>query len=244
MSNVEFYAKLKIREGQLAAFKRHVDAIVDAARNRADTLRHDWFLYEGKGESVVMAVYRDDAAFQSHHAAACEHFDALPRICAPSLEFLGDAAPATQAALAAFNPRVFKFAYGIKPASTTLHEALRSPAGIEIYTKFTIFPGHLDGCKRVGADLIPIVSSKDPGTSRYDWFYDDEALQGIAMDCYLDTPSMFAHMKNAHDVHELLFDHSTMVTEFLGELPEDAKAAVARYNPYILPLYAGIQKAR
>ena len=62
------------------------------------------------------------------------------------------------------------------------------------------------------------------------------------MDCYKDTPSMFAHMKNAHDVHELLFDHSTMVTEFLGELPDEAKAAVARYNPYILPLYAGLRR--
>ena len=93
----------------------------------------------------------------------------------------------------------------------------------------------------MGADLIPIVSSKDPGTTRYDWFYDDEKLQCVAMDCYKDTPSMFAHMKNAHDVHELLFDHSTMVTEFLGELPEEAKAAVARYNPYIRPLYAGLK---
>lgn len=242
MSNVEFYIKLKIRDGQIPQFKRHVDAIVDMARQQDETLRNDWFLHEGKAESVVMAVYRDDAAFRAHHAAAREHFDAVADMCDASLEFLGEIAADTESALRAFNPRVFRFAYGIKPSSTTMHEALRSPNGIEIYTKFTIFPGHLDSCKQVGADLIPIVSSKDPGTSRYDWFYDDEKLQGIAMDCYLDTPSMFAHMKNAHDVHELLFDHSTMITEFLGELPEDAKAAVARYNPYVLPLYAGLRK--
>lgn len=242
MPNIEFYAKLKINVGQLQKFKQHADAIVATAWETGPaTLRCDWFIHEGKSESVAMVVYQDDAAMQLHLKLAHSHFDALADCGYGSLEFLGDVSATAQRAMSRFNPRVLPFAYGIKSISTTMHGALTSGKGIEIYTRFDILPGHFEGCKAVGAELIPIVSSKDPGTTRYDWFYDEANLQGVAMDAYLDTPSMFAHMKNAHDVHEKLFDHSTMITEFLGDLPEEAKAAVARYNPYILPLYAGLK---
>ena len=242
MPNVEFYAKLKIHEGQLQRFKRRVDAIVHTAGETGSaTLRCDWYINEEKNESVAMVVYKDDASMQLHHSLAASHFDHVADCCDASLEFLGAASAAAQATMSRFNPRVLAFAYGINPTSTTLHGALTSGSGIEIYTRFDIFPEHFEGCKAVGAELIPIIRSKDPGTTRYDWFYDEANLQGVAMDAYVDTPSMFAHMKNAHDVHEKLFDHSTMITEFLGELPQDAKAAVARYNPYILPLYAGLK---
>lgn len=243
MPNVEFYVKLKIGEGRMSGFKQNVDAIVANAKTMGEAvLRCDWFIHEGKSESVSMTVFADEAAMQKHFASVGKNYDAIAACASGNLQFLGNVSATTKSLVAKFNPRVLQFAYGIKPASTTIHAALgiNGKRGIEIYTRFDIFPEHLEGCKQVGADLIPIVSSKDPGTTRYDWFYDDEQRIGVAMDAYADTPSMFAHMKNAHDVHELLFDHCTMVTEFLGGLPAEAEAAVARYNPYILPLYAGL----
>ncbi len=241
MSNIEYYAKLKISNGQLSHFKAQADAIVHIAKDSKSVLRCDWFINEEKGEAVAMVVHTDNAAMQLHHAAAHAHYEAIAACCKGTLQFFGAAPSPIPAALTQLNPRTLPFAYGLQATPTTITQSYLAGGGIEIYTLIDIFAEHLDGCKAVGADLIPIVSSKDPGTTRYDWFYDDEKLQCVAMDCYKDTPSMFAHMKNAHDVHELLFDHSTMVTEFLGELPEEAKAAVARYNPYILPLYAGLK---
>lgn len=87
-----------------------------------------------------MAVYRNDTAFQDHHIAAREHFDALTRMCESQLEFFVDPSADTQIALAGFNPRVFKFAYGIKSESSAIHDALTSPNEIEVYTKFNILP--------------------------------------------------------------------------------------------------------
>ena len=244
MANVEYYAKLKIKNDQLPRFKRHVDAVVSAA-NAVDaaTLRCDWFINEDKKEAVAMVVHRDEAAMLAHHAVAGSHYEALADCSSGALDFFGDPVAVVVKAMSRFNPRVLKFAYGLNATSTSIHAALTNKSrGIEIYSRFTIHAGHFDACKAVGAALIPIVSSKDPGTTRYDWFYDEASLQCVAIDAYLDTPSMFAHMKNAHDVHEELFEHSTMLTEFLGELPEAAQAAVARYDPYILPLYAGMKR--
>jgi quinol monooxygenase YgiN len=244
MANVEFCAKLKIQVSQLVSFKRHVDAIVGAANAAGSgALRCDWFIDEIKNEAAAMVVYRDESAMLSHHDVVGSHYDALADCSKRELEFFGDPSAAIVKAMSRFNPRVLKFAYGLNKTSTPMHGALTNEVrGIEIYSRFTIHGGHFDACKAVGAALIPIVSSKDPGTTRYDWFYDEASLQCVAMDAYADTPSMFAHMKNAHDVHEELFDHSTMMTEFLGELPQEAKAAVARYDPYILPVYAGLKR--
>ena len=245
MANVEFYTKLKINNGQLADFKRHVDAIVGAGNaSNGATLRCDWFINEVKNESVAMMGHRDDAAMLAHHSAVGSHYEAIANISSSELEFFGDPSSAVIKTMSRFNPRVLKFAYGLNKTPTPVHGALTGKTrGIEIYSHFNIYAGHFGACKAVGAALIPIVSGKDPGTTRYDWYYDEASLKCVAMDAYLDTPSMFAHMKNAHDVHEELFDHSTMITEFLGELPEEAKAAVARYDPYILPLYAGLKSS-
>ena len=238
MPHIEYYAKLKIHNGKMDKVKHAMDGINAAAKALgAQMLRSDWYLNEAKNEAATVSVYNDDAALHAHCAQAGEHFAALAACGDGLLQFFSTPPAQMPTTLAPFKPASFRFAYGIKSNPTPIHSAKR---GIEIYSLFSIFPGKRDAFKAVGAELLPIIRGKDPGTTRYDWFYDDANLKCVALDCYADTPSMFAHMKNAHDVHELLYDHSTMLTEFLGELPEDAKAAVAHYDPNVLPLYSGI----
>ena len=238
MPHIEYYAKLKIHNGKMDKVKHAMDGINAAAKALgAQMLRSDWYLNEAKHEAATVTVYNDEAALHVHCQQASEYFAALAANSEGSLQFFGAAPAQIHAALAAFIPAKFQFAYGIKSNPTPIHSTKR---GIEIYSLFSIFPGKLNEFKAVGAELLPIIRSKDPGTTRYDWFYDDANLKCVALDCYADTPSMFAHMKNAHDVHELLYNCSTMLTEFLGELPDDAKAAVARYDPNVLPLCAAL----
>jgi quinol monooxygenase YgiN len=141
--------------------------------------------------------------------------------------------------------KLFRFAAGLGPGSAA---SSFNPAGgrgetnhIEIYTRFFINPGSLAAFREAAAAMLQTTRENDPGTSRYDWFYDAAESECLALDTYDDAAAMFAHMANCHDAHERLLANATMVTEFLGGLPAAALAGLSKYEPYILPFFAGLK---
>ena len=67
MSHLEMHAQLKIRPGQLEAFKAHAAEIVRLAREKdTQTLRFDWFISEDGTQCEVHETYEGDAAFFEH----------------------------------------------------------------------------------------------------------------------------------------------------------------------------------
>lgn len=244
MAGIETHARCRIQEGRLEAFKRHASRIVDAAREAGDVLRCDWFISEERGEAVAMTVYRDDDALVAHRERADEAWrGARSASAGGTLEVFGELSGGARAALADEKPRVFGFVHGLQDGAPQPVVGARKPGGIEIYTRFDIREGELEAFKARGAELFVVVRDKDPGTLRYDWFYDETHMQCVVMDTYADAQGMFSHMRNAHDAHEKVLAHASMITEFLGELPPDAASAVAKYNPFVLKLHAGLRLA-
>lgn len=67
MTHLELHAQLKIRPGQLDAFKERVTEIVRQARQLdTDTLRFDWYLSDDGTRCEVHEVYANEAAFFAH----------------------------------------------------------------------------------------------------------------------------------------------------------------------------------
>ncbi len=232
MRPLEFYAKLSIRD--LEQFKRAAAALATAATaNDSGVLRCDWYLNEATQESVAMLVWRDRAALQAHRGRAALAVAALSASCECALTSLGELSTAVRAELGDCKPQILRYADGLTKKVTA------AGAPIEIATKFHIRAGMLDVFKRDAIALTDIVRREDPGTIRYDWFYDDANLLCYAMDTYRDSEAMFVHMRNCHAAHEKLLQHSAMVTEFLGALPAPAAAAVAKYNPYVAAFFFG-----
>jgi quinol monooxygenase YgiN len=67
MSHLEMHAQLKIRPGQLEAFKAQAAEIVRLAREKdTQTLRFDWFISEDGTQCEVHEIYESDAAFFEH----------------------------------------------------------------------------------------------------------------------------------------------------------------------------------
>jgi quinol monooxygenase YgiN len=234
MQAVETYAKYRIAAGQFPRFTQLVDAIDQTlASRRSSVPRADWFAGEAKGEAIAITVYRDETAYREVAGLLANLLAELNRICTTTIEILGGLAAECRNDTTA---RTHRFAYGINARPTPLATAPASDR-IEIFTQFNIKPGRLAQFEALGAEMTRIVRERDPGTIRYDWYYDDASRHCFALDTYADPPSMFAHMKNCHAIHERMIAEATMVTEFLGELPEAAQNAVARYDPYILPLH-------
>jgi quinol monooxygenase YgiN len=67
MSHLELQAQLKIRPGQLEAFKAQAAEIVALARDTdTQTLRFDWFISEDGTQCEVHEIYESDGAFFEH----------------------------------------------------------------------------------------------------------------------------------------------------------------------------------
>jgi quinol monooxygenase YgiN len=199
---------------------------------------------------VAIFVCSSARAVQSHFRDNNAGYAALSKCCDVAVEVLSGATPEVLAALPGESLRAFEFGGGLKSAtaaaefSSDIVSLVASRVGsdhIEIYTRFEIKSKDMPIFKKLAAELVSVVKAKDPGTPRYDWFYDDANSLSVAMDTYANASAMFAHMKNCHDVHHELLQHASMVTEFLGELPQEAMQAVAKYDPYILTFCAGLK---
>src|SRR5690242_19193510 len=67
MSRLELHAQLKIRPGQLDAFKAQAAEVVRQAREKdTQTLRFDWFISADGTQCEVHEAYESDAAFFEH----------------------------------------------------------------------------------------------------------------------------------------------------------------------------------
>ena len=239
MRPLEFYVKLHIR--RLEDFKQSVREIVSVLRVHTRGLRRcDWFVADDKMEAIAMLAWADHATLQAHCGLARAGMRRLLACCELTVTSLGALSPEALAEPDDLSVRVLHYADGLGLQQGLAAQAAGPP--IEIATTFHIQAAKLEIFKQDAAVLTEIVRRNDPGTIRYDWFYDDASLLCCAMDTYRDSEAMFEHMSNCHEAHNKLLVHSTMTTEFLGDLPEAAAAAVAKYHPYIAPFYCGLNR--
>lgn len=239
MARVETYARYRIRDGAVDEFRRLAAALVrGAGRGGPAPVRFDWFSNGDRGEAAAIAIHRDDRALAAHLAAAATGYRALLATCeVQSLDVLGAAAPQALAEVFGVAPRAFRFDKGLTRIPAT------DPAlgWIEVYTRFAIRPGELVPFRAYADEIVRIADERDPGTLRYDWYYDAAGEQCIAMDTYAGLKATVDHMKNCHEPHEGLLRHASMVTKFLGELAPDAQARLAAFRPFVLGFDVGLR---
>lgn len=166
-----------------------------------------------------------------HHAARATIIVAAAGTAA-EMAGLRDALRAPRGELLLLGEDGADLAFGFGLASAPPAE---TPPGIEIVTRFSIAAGQEAAFREQAQLLTDLVRARDPGTARYDWFFSGDGRSSVALDTYADTAGMLAHMANAHALHAGLLDIATMQTEFLGDPPADAWAAVAKYDPFVLP---------
>lgn len=245
MSNIEIYGKWRLQAGAMPEFIATARRLAGITLQQDPaTLRCDWFVHAASNEAISMTVHRDTAALQSHVACAGALYGRLAQLASVALQWVGR--PPTAALRALPLPATIADFDSGQGATTGADKFSRDVTGqpsphIEIFTHFAVQPGKLPDFKRHARQCLGIVIARDPGTSRYDWFYDDANHVSLALDTYDDPQSMFAHMKNCHDAHEQLLRVSSMTTEFLGEPPPQVLAAIGKYNPYISKFIAGLK---
>jgi quinol monooxygenase YgiN len=100
-----------------------------------------------------------------------------------------------------------------------------------------IYSGRLEEFKRLQAECIESVRTKDTGTLQYDWYFSNEFEECLVVERYRDSKALLEHFANLGDTMAALFKCCSGSGEICGvPSPELMKALegspVRIYSPY------------
>ena len=226
MHNLEVIARVKIRPGQLEAFKSQVDEIVRDTREKdTHTLRCDFFVNDEGTECEVHEAFPDEQGLIEHKMNTMEPTGILFRDYASDhhATIFGEVSEGfiNLVTERMGPPTVFAFVQGLgSPASSG------GTGHLEIIARMKIRPGRLDGLKAQAAELIRRTEENDTRTLRYDWFVDEAGVECEVHEAYLDAEGLVEHNTHIMEARAVLFrdfafDHRMSA---YGEVSQELRA--------------------
>jgi quinol monooxygenase YgiN len=94
--------------------------------------------------------------------------------------------------------------------------------------RFRLREGKLDEYKRLSAQAMEIVRTKDTGTLQYDTYFNDDQSECVVIERYRDSEAALEHAANLADLSaEVLATVSVVHGELLGEASAELRAKLA-----------------
>ncbi len=113
--------------------------------------------------------------------------------------------------------------------------------------RFKIHEGKLEEFKRLSAQAMEIVRTKDTGTLQYDTYFNDDESECVIVERYRDSESAIGHAEHLGDVSAAVLAIVSVVHgELLGEPSEElrAKLAGSRGSPALHALPVDVEDSR
>jgi quinol monooxygenase YgiN len=105
--------------------------------------------------------------------------------------------------------------------------------------RFKIHEGKLEEYKRLSAQAMEIVRTKEPGTLQYDSYFNDDQSECVVIERYRDSEAAIEHAENLRSLsEEVLAIVSVVHGEVLGEPSAELRAKltgspVRLFTPYL-----------
>ena len=94
--------------------------------------------------------------------------------------------------------------------------------------RFKIHEGKLEEFKRLSAEAMEIVRTKDTGTLQYDTYFNDDESECVIVERYRDSESAIGHAEHLGDISAAVLAIVSVVHgELLGEPSEELRANLA-----------------
>ena len=84
--------------------------------------------------------------------------------------------------------------------------------------RLKIHSGKLEEFKRLNAKCIELVLAKDKGTLQYDFFFNSDQTECLAIERYKDSDSLIEHFSNMGEMMALMFETCTGSGEICGPI--------------------------
>jgi quinol monooxygenase YgiN len=94
--------------------------------------------------------------------------------------------------------------------------------------RFKINEGKLEEFKRLSADAMEIVKTKDTGTLRYDTYFNEDESECVILEIYRDSQAAMEHAEHLAELSAKVLETVSVVHgELLGEPSENLRAKLA-----------------
>ena len=106
--------------------------------------------------------------------------------------------------------------------------------------RFKFHEGKLEEFKRLSAQAMEIVRTREPGTLQYDIYLNDDESECLVIERYRDSAALIEHAANLGDLSDAILAMVTVVHgEILGEPSAELRAKLAGsevpvvFTPYL-----------
>jgi quinol monooxygenase YgiN len=93
--------------------------------------------------------------------------------------------------------------------------------------RFKFHEGKLEEFKRLSAQCMEIVRTKDTGTLQYEIYINDDQSECIVLERYEDSEALIQHTANIGHLMEAILATGSVSGELLGEPSGDLRAQLA-----------------
>ena len=93
--------------------------------------------------------------------------------------------------------------------------------------RFKIHEGKLEEFKRLSAQCMEIVRTKDTGTLQYEIYFNDDQSECIVHERYRDSEALIEHTAHLGDMMEAILATGSVSGELLGEPSAELRAKMA-----------------
>ncbi len=106
------------------------------------------------------------------------------------------------------------------------------------FARFKFHEGKLEEFKRLSAQCMEIVRTKDTGTLQYDVYFNDDQSECMVLERYRDSAALIEHAAHLGDLMEAIVATGSVSGELLGEPSADLRANLADgpvrlFTPYL-----------
>jgi quinol monooxygenase YgiN len=93
--------------------------------------------------------------------------------------------------------------------------------------RFKFHEGKLEEFKRLSAECMEIVRTKDTGTLQYEIYFNDDHSECIVLERYRDSAALIEHAEHIGDLMEPIVATGSVSGELLGEPSAELRANLA-----------------
>jgi quinol monooxygenase YgiN len=93
--------------------------------------------------------------------------------------------------------------------------------------RFRFHEGKLEEFKRLSAQCMEIVRTKDTGTLQYDTYFNDDQSECIVHERFRDSEALIEHAEHLSDLMEAIVATGSVSGELLGEPSAELRAQLA-----------------
>ena len=102
-------------------------------------------------------------------------------------------------------------------------------------------PGKVEEWKRLSAEAMEIVRTKDTGTLQYEIFFNEDESEAVVFERYRDADAAIEHFANISHLMEPIMATATLTGEVLGTPNAKMQAQLGKGEPKLFTPWMALQ---